>query len=138
MLVGFGMLKLVSSRHPRYGGMRVNAKELTIWSALMATAHGAGLMVVPFLITSGTTPNVAMGAHAAHMGMAGGPGMEAAVVATLIHTLGYLVVTGMIAFLVYERLGLGLLRRLWVNVDLVWAVALMATGVFTAAPAIAS
>lgn len=137
VLIGVGIHKLVSSRHPRYGGMRVNARELTAWSALMASAHGAGLMVVPFVLAGSAPGSVDAGRHASHMAaMASGPGVETAVVATLVHTLGYLVVTGGIAFLVHERLGLRRLRRLWVNLDLVWAAALIATGALTLAPAV--
>jgi hypothetical protein len=133
-LVLFGVVKLVSSRHPRYGGMRVTPIELTTWSGLMATAHGAGLMVVPFVLGDSNTPET-LHAHGAHMAaVAATPGMETAVVATLIHTVGYLLVTGLLAVIVYERLGLTLLRRLWVNLDLVWALALIATGLLTAVP----
>lgn len=49
-LLGFGVFRLLSSRHPRFGGMQVGAAGLTLWSLLMASAHGAGLMVVPFVI----------------------------------------------------------------------------------------
>jgi len=47
-----------------------------------------------------------------------------------VHTLGYLLVTGLVAMLVYEKLGVGMLRRAWFNVDLFWMLALMATGLF--------
>jgi hypothetical protein len=53
------------------------------------------------------------------------------VVAPLVHTVGYLLVTGLIAVIVYEKLGLRFLRTMWVNLDLVWAVALVVTGVTT-------
>src|SRR5437016_9398513 len=45
-----------------------------------------------------------------------------------VHTLGYLLVTGLLAVLVYEKLGVGILRRAWFNVDLIWMLALMITG----------
>jgi hypothetical protein len=48
-LGGTGLLHLLRRRHPRYGGMRVGARQLVVWSFLMASAHGAGLMAVPFL-----------------------------------------------------------------------------------------
>ena len=51
--------------------------------------------------------------------------------ATLVHTLGYLLVAGLVAWLVYEKLGLALLRKAWLNLDLVWAIALMVTGCLT-------
>lgn len=132
MLIGLGTLKLVRHRHPR-GGMRVGARDLTIWSLAMATAHGAGLMVLPLVLGA---PEHA--AHAAHTGHAGGmllagvagaslPALSAAV----LHSAGYLAATMLAAVLVYEKLGVGILRRAWVNVDLVWAGALIGTGVLT-------
>jgi hypothetical protein len=35
------------------------------------------------------------------------------------------------ASLVYEKVGLSILRRAWVNLDLIWAVAIVAAGGFT-------
>jgi len=49
-LVGLGVYKLIRSRHFRWGGMQVGFRDLTIWSFLMATAHGAGLMVLPVVL----------------------------------------------------------------------------------------
>jgi hypothetical protein len=49
LLAGVGLYRLLVNRHPRYGGMRVGFRDLTVWSFLMATAHGAGLMVLPLL-----------------------------------------------------------------------------------------
>jgi hypothetical protein len=116
-LVGLGVYKLVRSRHFRWGGMQVGFRELTIWSFLMASAHGAGLMVLPVVL-----PGQHAHHHAAVQGVAGG------IWATLIHTLGYLTVTAAIALLVYRKFGLGMLRRSWINLDLIWAIALIVTG----------
>jgi hypothetical protein len=136
MLVTLGIVKLVSSRHPRYGGMRVNWRELTIWSALMATAHGAGLMVVPFLLHGSDTPPD-MAGHAAHMAsVVPNAAIESALAATLVHTAGYLVVAGLLAWLVYTHVGVAVLRRWWVTLDLTWAIALIVTGLLTVAPGI--
>lgn len=137
MLVILGIVKLVSSRHPRYGGMRVNQRELTVWSALMATAHGAGLMVVPFLLHGKDTSSNMTG-HAAHMAsVVPNAAIESALVATLVHTVGYLGVAGLLAWLVYTHVGVAVLRRWWVNLDLTWAIALIITGLLTVAPRIA-
>jgi hypothetical protein len=129
LLIGLGVLRLVRSRHIRYGGMRVNGRELATWSFLMATAHGAGLMVVPLVLAA---PE--MEAHS-HLVMASvlGAGVSdwSGLAAALVHTAGYLLVTGAIALLVYQRFGLGFLRRGWVNLDLIWAVALVVTGIAT-------
>jgi len=116
-LMGLGLYKLIRSRHFHWGGMRVGFRELTIWSFLMASAHGAGLMVLPVVLA---------GPHAHHHATA--QGVANGVWATLIHTLGYLTVTAAVALLVYQKFGLALLRRAWFNLDLIWAMALVATG----------
>jgi hypothetical protein len=116
-LVGLGLYKLMRSRHFHWGGMQVGFRELTIWSFLMASAHGAGLMVLPVVLAGPHGQH-----HAAVQGAANG------VWATLIHTLGYLTVTAAVALLVYQKFGLALLRRAWFNLDLIWAIALVATG----------
>jgi hypothetical protein len=116
-LVGLGVYKLIRSRHFRWGGMQVGFRELTIWSFLMASAHGAGLMVLPVVLA---------GPHAHHHAMS--QGAASGVWATLIHTLGYFTVTAAAALLVYQKFGLALLRRSWFNLDLIWAIALVVTG----------
>jgi hypothetical protein len=131
LLVVFGGSKLVRSRHPRYGGMRMSSRELTVWSALMASAHGAGLMVVPFVLGR-VRQDASAGDHTGHLAaIASGPGPDAAIFATALHTGGYLLATCLLAFLVYERLGLSVLKRMWVNLDVVWAMTLVVTGVLT-------
>src|SRR5262245_33730000 len=118
-LVGLGVFKLIRSRHFRWGGMQVGFRELTIWSFLMASAHGAGLMVLPVMLA---------GPHAHHH-HAVAQGATSGAWATLIHTLGYFTVTAVVALLVYWKLGLAMLRRSWFNLDLIWAAALVVTGV---------
>lgn len=131
MLVGLGVYRLVRSRHITYGGMQVSSAELATWSFLMATAHGAGLMVLPLVLGDVTAP-----AHTQHLAAASLAGMGSVqwigVTAAVVHTAGYLLVTGAIAVIVYEKVGLRFLRTAWVNLDLVWAVALVMTGVATA------
>jgi hypothetical protein len=117
-LVGLGVYKLIQSRHVRWGGMQVGFRDLTIWSFLMASAHGSGLMVLPVVLA---------GPHAHHM--AASRGVASGFSATLIHTLGYFTVTAAVALLVYQKLGLSMLRRSWFNLDLIWAIALVVTGV---------
>jgi hypothetical protein len=129
----------------------------------MASAHGAGLMALPFAMAArGTRGNGAEGAmsghndpsaveHLAHLAPSSGVDLQAghhvhgnlamaglsmpeltSLVATLIHTAGYLLVTGLVAVLVYEKLGLRLLRTAWINLNLIWGAALVVTGVLTA------
>jgi hypothetical protein len=57
----------------------------------------------------------------------------AALLATAVHTIGYLVVTGAVAWVVYSKFGLAILRKAWLNLNLVWAVALVVTGLITLA-----
>jgi hypothetical protein len=116
-LVGLGIYKLIRSRHFRWGGMQVGFRELTIWSFLMASAHGAGLMVLPVVLA---------GPHAHHQ--AACHGATGGLWATVVHTLGYFSVTALVALLVYWKFGLAMLRRSWLNLDLIWAIALVVTG----------
>jgi len=118
MLVGLGVYKLIRSHHFHWGGMQVGFRQLTIWSFLMASAHGAGLMVLPVVLAG---PHV-------HHHMAASQSAGSGVWATLIHTLGYFTVTATAALLVYRKFGLAMLRRSWFNLDLIWAVALVVTG----------
>jgi hypothetical protein len=130
ILVVLGVARLVRHRHPRWASMRVGPGALTLWSFLMASAHGAGLMVVPVVLAA---PAVAAdtGHHHHAMQMATmTPGT--ALLATGLHALGYLLVTAAVAFLVFEKLGVGVLRKAWFNLDLLWAVSLIATGVISA------
>jgi len=88
-LLAFGAYKVFNYyRHPRWVGMKVGMRDLFVWSFLMATAHGAGLMVAPAM----------------------------------------LVVMGFVAWIVYKKLGLAVLRQKWINFDLIWAVALLLVG----------
>lgn len=131
-LLALGARQLRRHWHPRAGGgMRVNGRELATWSFLVATAHGAGIMAAPF------ATHIAMTSHA-HAGLGGASGMALAstvpleapaLAATVIHTLGYLLITAVTASIVYERAALHLLRRAWVNLDLIWAGTLVVTAV---------
>jgi hypothetical protein len=124
-LIALGVYRIVRSRHTVWGGMQVGFRDLTIWSFLMASAHGAGLMVLPLVMG---LPSVhAAAAQPLHMHHFATP--MTGVWATLVHTAGYLTLTAAIAMLVYRKLGLALLRKAWFNLDLVWAVALIATGI---------
>lgn len=128
-LVGLGIYSLVKHWHPRWVRMQVGFRDLTVWSFLMASAHGAGLMVLPILLGSGTVE--AADGMAGHHQMAAAASPLAGMLASLVHTTAYLMVTGGLAWVVYRKLGLGLLRKAWFNFNLVWGVALVITGVFT-------
>jgi hypothetical protein len=126
-LLLLGLSRLLRHRHPRWSGMKVGMGGLTAWSFLMASAHGAGLMVVPLFL------GMTMGAdHHAHHSMAA-TNAPLAFLATGVHAAGYLLVTAVVAALVFEKFGVGLLRRAWFNLDRIWAVTLIATGALTLA-----
>ncbi len=138
LLFAFGLYRLIRNRHPSWVGMRVGFRDLTVWSFVMASAHGAGLMLVPILLR-GPGPNAAIYASAlgpnfnverlcgieetffsspAHLASAIG-----------VHTLAHLLTAGFVALLVYEKLGVGILRKAWINLDLIWVIALATTGI---------
>jgi hypothetical protein len=134
LLVTLGVVQWRGHRHPglgrwRVGGLRANPRELTVWSFVVATAHGAGLMAAPFAM------------HAVHSGtMSHSPATLASMAsldwptlwATSVHTAGYLIVTALLAVIVYERAAVHVVRRAWINFDLAWGVALVLTGVAVA------
>ena len=133
-LVTFAIDKLVRRRHPRWVGMRVNARDLTFWSFLMASAHGAGLMLLPFVL-SNSMQAMPVG-HDHHMMLASAMPSQTGMTMRWclpigLHTLGYLSATTALALVVYHKLGVAVLRRAWVNLDLLWIGALLATGILT-------
>jgi hypothetical protein len=128
VLLALGISRFFRHGHPRWVGMQVGMKDLTVWSFLMASAHGAGLMVLPLVLAA------AAGPHHAHHTVAA-TGTWSGVSATVIHSVGYLAMSAGVALVVFEKLGVGLLRKAWFNLDLVWAIALVVTGIVTVAMA---
>jgi hypothetical protein len=137
ILFSFAVYRLFRSRHPNWVGMRVGFGDLTLWSFIMASAHGAGLMLIPLFLKSGDashgTATNPMESHTHSMcgfgfGNVSSPSLLTGSIA--VHTLGYLLATGLVAILVYEKLGVGLLRRAWFNIDLFWMLALMVAALF--------
>lgn len=128
ILVGFGAYKLIRPRHPRWVGMRISEPELAVWSFLMSTAHGAGLMLFPIVAGGALDAHEAAGGTA-HI--AGAFTLTSGAAAVTVHVAGMLAVMGVVALVVYEKIGLRFLRRGWVNLDRVWAVALVGAGIFT-------
>lgn len=132
VLFSLGLYYLIRQRHPRWGGMQVGFGDLVFWSFLMASAHGAGFMVLPVIFGASAGAAVSSAVTAAHAGHAvTGVDVPSSAAAVLVHTAAYLAVTGFVAWAVYAKLGLALLRKAWINLDLIWAIALLATGVFT-------
>ena len=134
-LLDFAAYKVATRfRHPRWVGMRVSPRELVLWSFLMASAHGAGLMLVPVLagLRGEGVPSAL--AHAAHLGHVGHqpPAASDAVLPTLaavgLHSVAMLAVAGVVAVVVYQKVGVEVLRRAWVNLDFIWTGALVVVG----------
>ena len=140
-LLVVGLDGLRRHRHVQLKGMRVSGRELATWSFLMASAHGAGLMVLPFVLGK-SVPGAMAHHHMTSMvttpggvAMAGIGDVDAiAIVAPLVHTVGYLVATIVLALVVYEKLGVRVLRRAWINFDLIWGGAMVAAAVFAVVP----
>ena len=112
--------------HWRYGhrhrvrvGMQAGLAALAVWSFLMATAHGAGLMLWPVLMP--------LCFSAAPEPSSIGP-LRIALLGIAVHTLAMLTVTTAVAVAVYQWIGLEILRRAWFNVDLIWTLALLMAG----------
>jgi len=128
ILIAFGAYRLRRHRHPRFGGMQVGFRDLTIWSFLMASAHGAGFMVLPLVIGMTSADLEAAGAGHAHAAHSLGVGARALWTALGIHTAAYLAVTAVLAWIVYTRVGVAILRTVWFNLDWLWACALVIAG----------
>jgi hypothetical protein len=129
LLFGLGVFSMVRHYHPRWVRMQVGFRDLTVWSFLMASAHGAGLMLLPVLLGSRTVQ--AADHIALHHQTSAAASPLASLFATALHTIAYLAVTGLIAWVVYSKFGLVILRKAWLNLDWVWAAALVVTSVVT-------
>jgi len=121
MLIAWGIYHhLYGHRHRIAVGMTAGFAGLALWSAATATLHGAGLMLVPALM-----PLCTSGAF----GPPGGP-LGPAAAATLLHTAVATATSAILAFVAYQYVGLGVLRRGWINFDWLWSAALVAAGTF--------
>ncbi|MFC5357922.1 hypothetical protein [Azospirillum himalayense] len=134
VLISFGAYRLVRGyRHRVRVGMHTGFAGLVLWSFLMASAHGAGLMVLPLLLGL-LAPAQLMalslcGPGAEMTGMIAALGSAAVGLAVvLVHMAAMLAVIAIMGLVVFETVGLGILRRGWVNFDLLWAGALIGTG----------
>jgi len=125
----FGLMRLVRARHPRWVGMRVSFRDLTLWSFLMASAHGAGLMLVPLLLQWPAEDASHYRLMAALWPPSAMTSPARVLAAVGVHTLSLFLVTSAVALLVYEKLGVAFLRSAWLNLDVLWAAALFIAGV---------
>ena len=128
-LLGYAALLLVRRRHPRRVGMRLGARGLAAWSFVMASAHGAGLMLLPVVLGAGASEP----ASAHHHGAASGSALVVAV-----HSGAMLLAMSAAALLAFRAAGVAFLRRAWIDTDAVWSIALAASGVALLVSAIAA
>jgi hypothetical protein len=126
-LIAVGVYRLWRHGHPRYGGLQVGFGQLALWSFLMASAHGAGLMVLPFALDFSVPVAAASGGHVSHLATQGA-NTTAGAVALAIHTGSYFAVMAAMAWVVYRKVGLAFLRTAWFDMDRVWACSLLITG----------
>ena len=126
----FGAWRLVQRRHPR-ALARVRPTQLAWWSFLMATAHGAGLMLLPFMLglcAQAPDAGAVRAAHATVDAVLAQSNLATAVSVAAVHTLAMMGAGLAAAWAVYRYLGLEALRRAWLNLDLVWAASLVVAG----------
>ncbi|MEO7336558.1 MAG: hypothetical protein ABIV63_08255 [Caldimonas sp.] len=137
LVLAFGTWRLVEPRHPRYLA-RIAPTRLAWWSFVMATAHGAALMLLPLALGLCATGPGGASADAGHVAIdvLARSNAVTAIGVTLLHT-GSMLVSGVaIAWLVYRVLGLGFLRRAWLNLDTVWGASLVLSGAVSVALAL--
>ncbi|WP_135504268.1 hypothetical protein [Roseovarius aestuariivivens] len=125
LVIAMGLYLLINRRHPRFLA-RVPPSKLLLWSFLAAMAHGAGLMLVPIYL--GICQTTGAGHLAAGTLMSSN--FAVALVVALAHTLAMTTAGGALALGVYHWLGLKFLSKTWFNLDLVWALSLIAVGLF--------
>jgi hypothetical protein len=133
-LVGFGVWRLLSRRHIRWVGMRLSWRGLLLWSFLVASAHGAGLMLAPVLLhRSGSQHGSSAFIYWCRVSVGNlRPSVVSGLGAAAVHGGATLAVLSLVAVAVYRAANLRLLQRAWLNLDRVWAVALVGAGMLVA------
>jgi hypothetical protein len=122
IIFAVGIYRLARASHPRGAGLRVGGRDLFVWSFLMASAHGAGLMLIPVLLAR---PSMS---HTMDDSVRNSLPLTVVLLSILVHTTAMLVIAGILAlafFGLYEKVGLKVLRHTWFNFDFVWAGALI-------------
>ena len=135
----FGVSRLLARRHPRWLA-RIRPTQLVLWSFLMATAHGAALMLLPILLGLCETPDATAAAagafdHDSVMRLMRAS-VSTAIAVSLLHSAAMIGAGLGVAWVVYRYLGLRALRSAWLDLDAVWAVGLIASGAAALVPAL--
>ena len=135
LVIAAGVYLLVARRHPRFLA-RIKPTQLALWSFAVATAHGAGLMLLPIYLGICAAGEQDAGHQAAAALMRGNLGTAIAV--SIVHATAMIVSGGIVAFAVYEWLGLRFISKSWFNLDVVWALSLIFVGAIGVTSAAAS
>ncbi|WP_249779719.1 hypothetical protein [Bradyrhizobium sediminis] len=135
LVIGFGIFRLASRRHPR-ALARIPPTQLGLWSFAVAIAHGAGLMLVPIYLGLCREADLDQ-AHAA-AGTLINANLGMAVLVSIVHATAMIAAGGCTAWLVYRYLGLKFISRSWFNLDTSWAVSLILVGAIALALVLAS
>jgi hypothetical protein len=132
-LILFGIFRFVKPHaHFRWTSMTVNRRELSCWSFLMSTAHGAGFMVAPVLIGAGAADTAAASSdHELQHVQTASLSIPGGALALLLHVASMILVMGIVSIVVYEKLGVAILRQAWLNTEWLWAGAFVLAGVVT-------
>ena len=134
LVIGFGVFRLASPRHPRVLA-RIPPAQLGLWAFAVATAHGAGLMLVPIYLGLCRETDLDR-AHAA-AGVLIDANLGMAVLVAVVHAAAMIAAGGFLAWLVYRYLGLKFIARSWFNLDTFWAISLIAVGAIALAVTLA-
>jgi hypothetical protein len=121
-----GALAVVVQRHLRWVGMRLSRWQLAGWSVVRSSADGAGLMLLPVFVFPVDEHVSAFDLHRGVM-----PVAATALIALVVHVAAMIITCGAVALIVYQTAGLSFLRRTWLNLDKVWAFALIGVGTAT-------
>ena len=125
VVVAAGIYLLIKRRHPRVLA-RIPPAQLALWAFVAATAHGAGLMLVPIYLGLCRTAELDAGHSAAVTLMSGN--LVTAITVAVAHTSAMILSGGIIAIAVYRWLGPRFISKSWFNLDTVWAISLILVG----------
>jgi hypothetical protein len=134
LVIGFGVFRFVSRRHPR-ALARIRPTQLGLWSFAVAIAHGAGLMLVPIYLGLCRAADLDRSHEAASALIHANLGM--ALLVSAVHTAAMIVAGGLSAWMVYRYLGLKFVSRSWFNLDATWAISLVLVGSLSLAISVA-
>ena len=116
VVIAAGAYLLLARRHPRFL-RRIKPTQLALWSFAVATAHGAGLMLLPIYLGICSAEERDSGHQAAAALMRGNLGTAIAV--AFVHATAMIVSSGFVASAVHGWLGLGFISKSWTNLDVV-------------------